>query len=88
MEGGVGIGLSEPGGGEVTTGRPTESTNVGPRVGVWGRVRVTEPPKSMQGPRLPYTFVADMQLGLHMGSPTTGAGTVLDSVACHQIPFP
>lgn len=61
---------------------------MGPWVEGWGRVRVTEPPKSMQRPRLPYTFVADMHLGLHMGSPTTGAGTVLDSVTCHQIPFP
>ena len=34
----------------------------------------------------PYTFVADVQLGLHMGPLTIGAGAVSDSVACDWIP--
>jgi hypothetical protein len=29
-----------------------------------------------------------MQLGLHVGPPTTGVGVVSDSVACHWISFP
>lgn len=34
------------------------------------------------------TFVPDVQLDLHVGPLTIGAGAVSDSVACHWIPFP
>ena len=30
----------------------------------------------------PCTYVTDMQIGLHVGSPTTGGGAYPDSVAC------
>jgi hypothetical protein len=36
----------------------------------------------MQGP---YTFVADVTLGLHVGPLTIGEGAISDSVACHWI---
>jgi len=34
------------------------------------------------------TYVADMQLGLHLGPLTIGAGAVSGSVACLWVPFP
>ena len=36
----------------------------------------------------PYTYVTDVQLGLHVGPLTAGTGAVSDSVACLWIPFP
>jgi hypothetical protein len=48
---------------------PTESTYLGP----WGSQRLNHQPKSMQGLDLgPHTFVADVQLGLHVILLTTG----------------
>lgn len=47
-------------------GRPTVSTNLDP----W-ELPETEPPTkehTWAGPRLPCTYVADVQLGLHVGS--------------------
>jgi hypothetical protein len=58
------------------TGRPTESTMLDP----WG-LPETEPPTKEQawaGPGPPHTYVADVQLSLHAGPPTTGAGAYPD----------
>ena len=38
-------------------------------------------------PPLPYTYVPEVQLGLHVGLPTIGAGAIPDSVACLWILF-
>jgi hypothetical protein len=51
-----------PAGNRNPTGRPKESTNL-----VW--LLETEPPTKKHtkaGPRLPYIFVADVKLGLHV----------------------
>jgi hypothetical protein len=43
----------------------------------------------MQGlDRGPYTFVANVQLGVHVDPLSIGARGVSDSVFCHSIPFP
>lgn len=38
--------------------------------------------------KAPGTYVADVQLSLHVGPPATGAGAVLKAVACLQNPSP
>ena len=50
----------------------------------------TEPPfKEQVLARLkPSKYVADVQLGLHEGPPTPGAGAVPNSVVCLWISFP
>ena len=61
------------------TQAPTQSTNLVP----WG-LPETEPPTNKHaraGPMPPLIYVADIQLGLHVGHSSTGAGTVLESVA-------
>ena len=52
-----------------STGRPTESTNLDR----WGLAEI-EPPSKMHtlAGHSPSTYVADVQLGLHVGPPTTG----------------
>ena len=37
---------------------------------------------------LPHTYVADVQLSLHVGPPTTGAWAVFNAVACLWNTFP
>jgi hypothetical protein len=39
------------------------------------------------GPRSPQTYVADVQLGLHVGPPTTRAGAVPKAGVCLWNPF-
>jgi hypothetical protein len=60
---------------EDTTGRPTESTNLGP----WG-LTDTEPPTKYHA--------ADVQLGAHVGPLTFEAGAVSDSVPAVRAPSP
>ena len=50
----------------------------------WGLIETEPPTKEHVGAGGPYIFVADVQLGLHMGPLTSGAGAVsdLDTVAC------
>jgi len=68
--------------------RRTESTNLNP----W-EVSETEPPTkehTWAGPRPPplFTFVADVQLSLHVGPQPMGAVAVPKAVACLWNPFP
>jgi hypothetical protein len=65
---------------------PQSQLNWGP----WVIHRLNHQPKSMQELNLALplppdldTFVPDVQLDLHVGPLTIGAGTVSDSVACH-----
>jgi hypothetical protein len=52
-----------------------------------GAQRLNHQPKNIQGwPEDPYTFVADVQLGIHVGPPTIEVGAVSDSVVCHLFP--
>lgn len=37
---------------------------------------------------IPYTYVADMQLTLHVGPPTIVPGALFDFIACLWTPFP
>ena len=72
-----GIQMSKLEGAKDTQG-PTESLSP------W-RLKKTElPAKKHAG--APCTFVADVQLGLHVCLLTIGAGAV--SIACHWLPFP
>jgi hypothetical protein len=84
--GGCGGNRIEGPGGVRDNTRPTESTNLVP----WGLKRLSHQWKSTKeldlGP--PYTCVAGVLLGLHMGPPTFEAGTISDSFACHWIPVP
>ena len=76
--------IKGPGRDRNPTGRPTESTNMVP----WG-LSETEPltkEHTRAGHRLSCTHVVDVQLGLHVGPPTAGAGAVPKSVACLWIP--
>ena len=63
-----------------TTRRPTESTNLDP----WGLTVAEIPTKehSRAGPSSSYIFIADVQLDLHVGPLTFGAGAFSDSVTC------
>ena len=53
-----------------------------------GRDITTNPEVCGQGGELDLGFVADVQLGLHVGSLAIEAWTVSDSVACYWVPFP
>ena len=68
--------------------RLTESINLD----LGGSQRLNHQLKIIDGVELfhvpPNTYAADIQLGLHAGPPTTGAGAVPDSVACLWILFP
>lgn len=77
----LGIDISELEGVKDTTRRPAEWANLGS----WG---LTEPGLPTRrhpgaGPRPPHTFGVDVQLGLHLGPLTSGAGAVSVSVPCH-----
>lgn len=61
-----------------STQRPTESTYLGP----WGLTENERSTKDHAG------AATDVQLGLHVGLLTVGAGAVSDSVVCHGTPFP
>ena len=52
--------------------------------------RLSHQPKSTHGldQRPPSTYVADVQLSLHVGPPTTGAWAVFNAVACLWNTFP
>ena len=52
-----------------------------------GLQRLNHQPKSRHGLDLGPPHIAEVQLGLHVGSPTTGAGVVPETVACLWIPF-
>jgi hypothetical protein len=69
-----------------TTGRPTESTKLGP----WGLTEPELPTREQARAELRshYTFVANGQLGPHVGPLTDETGAISDSVPCHWIPFP
>jgi len=69
--GGVERRIEGPEGNRNSVGKLTESNNLDP----W-ELSETEPPTkehTMAGSRPPSTYVADLQLSLHVGSPTTGA---------------
>jgi hypothetical protein len=69
----LGEGLQAPERDRVSTGRPAESTNLGHG----GSQSLNHQPENMHGLDLDqYTFIADVQLGLHTDSPTTGMGSV------------
>jgi hypothetical protein len=54
-----------------------------------GSQRLSYQPKSIYGLDLTPspTYVADVQLNLHKGPPTIGAGAILESAACSWILF-
>ena len=62
-----------------STERRTKSTNLDP----WGLPEIEPPTKepAWAGPKPPCTYVADVHLGLYVGPPKTGGGTVPESVA-------
>ena len=76
--------IEEPEKDRDSTARPTESTNLEP----WGLSRLNNQLFKHDLNLGPYTYVADVQLGLHEGLPTTGAGAVPESFACLWIPLP
>jgi hypothetical protein len=54
-----------------------------------GSQRLNHQPKNKQGLDLgSCTYVADMQLGLHVGLSTTGVGAVPEPVVCLGVPYP
>ena len=84
-ESGVEGTIEGAGGVKNTTRRPTEPANLGQG----DLQRMNHQPKSMQGLDLdPHTYVADVQLHLHVSPPTTEVGTYPDSVAYLFILFP
>jgi hypothetical protein len=76
----------QAGGVKDTTRRLTESTNLG----LWGLTEPGLPTREHAGagPSPRPTFVAKVQLGLHVGPLTSEAGAVSVSVPCHWVPFP
>jgi hypothetical protein len=82
----VGGRFEGPGGDRDSIRKPTESTSLDSLV-----FPETKPPTkehTWAGPRSSTLNIVDMQLGLHMGPPTTGEGAVTDCVACLWILFP
>ena len=72
---------------EDNTGRPRESTNNPGLMGVcWDWT--TNQRACRNWTLTSYTFVAHVQLGLHVCPITIGARADSDSVACYWIPFP
>lgn len=67
-----------------TTRRPTESTDLGP--GVLTESKTPTKELTWAGPRPPYTFGVDVQLGPLIIGAQGGVGS--DSVASHCIPNP
>ena len=79
----VGGRIEATGGVRNSTGRSPESTNLDP----WGLPETDPPNREHAGVRR-RLHVADVQLSLHSGLPTTGAGVVPKSVADLWISFP
>jgi hypothetical protein len=65
------------------TGRPTESTNLDP----WGLSEIETPTKEhiLAEPRPPHTYVADVQLGLHVGPKQIEQGLSQKLLPMHAI---
>ena len=78
--------IEEPEEDRKSTERPTELANLDP----WELSETERSTKEHTWARLgpPCTYVADMQLCLHVGPPTTGSQAVPKAVACLWIPFP